>query len=89
MKFTSVTRGIGYIGGTSDVVEVYPIASNIRQEFIITEIGSATSVLVRAMRSANGINPVEVGSSTFSASKTEARTPDRVNAYPKHAARIR
>lgn len=65
MKFTSVTRGIGYIGGTSDVVEVYPIASNIKQEFIITEIGSATSVLVRAMRSANGINPVEVGSSTI------------------------
>lgn len=65
MKFTSVTRGIGYIGGTSDVVEVYPIASNIRQEFIITEIGSATSVLVRAMRSANGVNPVEVGSSTI------------------------
>lgn len=65
MKFTSVTRGIGYIGGTSDVVEVYPIASNIRQEFIITEIGSATNVLVRAMRSANGINPTEVGSSTI------------------------
>lgn len=65
MKFTSVTRGIGYIGGTSDVVEVYPIASNIRQEFIITEIGSATNVSVRAMRSANGINPVEVGSSTI------------------------
>lgn len=65
MKFTSVTRGIGYVGGTSDVVEVYPIASNIKQEFIITEIGSATSVSVRAMRSVSGINPVEVGSSTI------------------------
>lgn len=65
MKFTSVTRGIGYVGGTSDVIEVYPIASNIKQEFIITEIGSATSVSVRAMRSVNGINPAEVGSSTI------------------------
>ena len=65
MDFTSVTRGIGYIGGTSDVLEVYPIASNIKQEFIITKIGSATNVLVRAMRSAKGTNPVVVGQSTI------------------------